>query len=403
MTSQAERSSNWVWLLTLFTAAGFIETMFYGQVNAFMPLYLPRLGVSALDVAAYTGIIVATSNATGIPFLPFWGTLADRYSRQPLIVRSFVAHIVAAGVMLTAGNVWVFLIGRSLMSLALGNTGLMMTTLSEHAPSTRVGFAFAVMNGAPPLGAFIGPLLGGRIVDQWGYPALLWINIGLMLLLIASLTFGYRDTFKGANRGPLLQMAADSVRLIFRSPRLRALFPALFVLFAGWMLAITYAPIAILSLYRGGQPGTIVGLVLGAGGLVTLVVSPIVGALADRFGHWRTLFAVAALSMVLWPLPAFAHGLVAFGVVWALLNGVLSGMFAVSFSVLSESAPGDVRGRVMSFAYLPVNVALIVGPGLGSLVTKGSVLAVFPTGAAFTALGIAMLALASRKSTALGE
>ena len=142
---------------------------------------------------------------------------------------------------------------------------------------------------------------------------------------------------------------------------------------------------------------------LGAGGLVTLVVSPIVGALADRFGHWRTLFAVAALSIVLWPLPAFAHGLVAFGVVWALLNGVLSGMFAVSFSVLSESAPGDVRGRVMSFAYLPVNVALIVGPGLGSLVTKGSVLAVFPTGAAFTALGIAMLALASRKSTALGE
>lgn len=107
--------------------------------------------------------------------------------------------------------------------------------------------------------------------------------------------------------------------------------------------------------------------------------------------------------MVLWPLPAFAQGLVAFGVLWALLNGVLSGMFAVSFSVLSESAPGNVRGRVMSFAYLPVNVALIVGPGLGSLVTQGSVLAVFPIGAAFTALGIAMLALASRKSTALGE
>lgn len=35
---------SWLWLLALFTAAGFVEAGFYGQVSAFMPLYLPHLG-----------------------------------------------------------------------------------------------------------------------------------------------------------------------------------------------------------------------------------------------------------------------------------------------------------------------------------------------------------------------
>src|SRR3989304_2415709 len=95
MTVEVPRSSSWLWLLTLFTFAGFIETVFYGQMNAFTPLYLPKLGVPLADVAVLTGAIVALSSAIGIPFLPLWGALAARYARQPIIVRSFVAHLIA--------------------------------------------------------------------------------------------------------------------------------------------------------------------------------------------------------------------------------------------------------------------------------------------------------------------
>lgn len=90
-----------------------------------------------------------------------------------------------------------------------------------------------------------------------------------------------------------------------------------------------------------------------------------------------------------------------FTLAWALLNGVASGVFVVSFSVLSESAPDSVRGRVMTFAYLPVNVGFIVGPALGSVVTRGSVFGVFPVAATFTALGIGALAFASRQAIPL--
>jgi MFS transporter, DHA1 family, multidrug resistance protein len=135
-------STSWRRLLALFTVASFIETMFWGQMGAFTPLYLPHLGISLEDVPVWTGAIAAISNMLGIPFLPLWGALADRYARHPIIVRSFVAHLVAGVVTLLAGNIWVFVIGRAAMSLALGNSGLMMTTLSERTRANASAWPF---------------------------------------------------------------------------------------------------------------------------------------------------------------------------------------------------------------------------------------------------------------------
>ena len=160
------RSSSWVWLLVLFTIANFVEAAFWSQMVAFTPIFLRELGVaSTSEVEALTGTIAAVSTLIGLPLLPFWGALADRYARQPVIVRSFVAHALAGAIAMLAGNVWVFVIGRSISSFSLGNSGLMMTTLQERAPAGRIGFAFAVMGGASPLGAVVGPLGGGPIVD----------------------------------------------------------------------------------------------------------------------------------------------------------------------------------------------------------------------------------------------
>lgn len=392
------RPRSWLWLLALFTVASLIETLSFSHVTAFMPLYLPHLGVDEADVPGWTGRIVSISGAIGIPFIPLWGALADRYSRQPLIVRSFVAHLASLVVMLLARDIWVFAIGRAIVSLTLGNSGLMMTTLSERAPPRRVALAIAVMSGALPLGMFVGPLLGGPIVDARGLPTLLAIDSVLMLAVVLAITFGYRDTFVATDRRPILNMAADSVGIIWRSQRLRTLFGALFLLSAGWMLALIYVPLAITALYEGDHPGTAVGLVLGAGALTTLVFVPAMGAAADRFGHWRVLIAGVAVELLLWPAPGFVRDLMGFTVAWALLSGVVSGVTAISFAVLSGSASSDIRGRVMSFSTLPMIVGSVVGPAIGSVVAVGSVFTVFPVGAAMSALGMGVLILAARQA-----
>jgi MFS family permease len=221
-----------------------------------------------------------------------------------------------------------------------------------------------------------------------------------MLLLVLVMSFGYRDSFTGSKQGTILAMSVDSVRIVARSRRLLVLFPALFLVFAGWMLAMTYVPLAIEQLYHGATPGTAVGIVLGIGGLVAVFVGPLMGAIADRYGHWRTLVIGLVIEVALWPLPALTHDLNSFGVTWALLNGVASGCFALSFTVLAHSAQSAVRGRVMSFAYLPVNAGGLLGPAVGAVMTQISVFAVFPASAVITLLGIGALALAWRQPDA---
>jgi DHA1 family multidrug resistance protein-like MFS transporter len=395
------RSSSWVWLLALFTVANFVEAAFWSQMVAFTPLFLRELGVkTAGEIESLTGLIAAVSTLIGLPLLPFWGALADRYSRQPVIVRSFVAHALAGAVAMLAGNVLVFVIGRSISSFSLGNSGLMMTTLQERAPARRIGFAFAVMAGASPLGAVLGPLGGGPIVDAWGFRALMGIDVVIMLAVIGAVTFGYVDHFRPQQRAPLLDMAVDGVRIILRSPRLRLLFPALLLLFAGWMLAYTYAPLVIERVYDGppSELGTTIGLVFGVSGIATLLLGPVVGAIGDRYGHWRTLFIAAGAAVIIWPLPALATDLLTFTLPWALVNGISSAVFSLSFNVMSSSATDATRGRVMTFSYLPVNVGFAVGPTLGAIVSRYTALpAIFPLAAVVTLVGIGALALARRR------
>jgi len=54
----------------------------------------------------------------------------------------------------------------------------------------------------------------------------------------------------------------------------------------------------------------------------------------------------------------------------------------------------------MSFAYLPVNVAVILGAALGSIVTQGSVFAIFPVAALLIAAGVVALLVAARQPEA---
>jgi DHA1 family multidrug resistance protein-like MFS transporter len=398
MTTLRERlNASWGWLLGLYTLASLIETIFYSQLLAFTPLYLPRLGVAPADVPYYVGVVTALANAIGIPFLPFWGALADRYSRKPVIIRSFAVMLVAGLLAVMARSIWVFVAARAITSFALGNSGLMMTTLTERLPKNRLGLGFSIMNSAAPIGAFLGPLIGGPIVDRYGLPTLLALDSALLVIVILALALGYRDEFKGRNTGPLLRMAWESFGILWNSRRLRWLFPALFFVFGGWMLSFTYVPLAVTELYAGPDPGTAVGLVLGASGVTTLILAPLLGALADRLGQWRVLFAGGFVTLVMWPIPALLPDLLSFGIVWAVLNGVVSAIFALSFSVLSSSTTDDMRGRVMSFAYLPANVGFTMGAALGAQITRTSVFNVFPASAAMTALGLLILYIAYRQ------
>ncbi len=383
-------------LVAMFTLAGFVEGVLWGQLNGFVPLYLPELGIRPDDVPAWTSIATLLGTGVGLLTLPLWGALADRYARKPVIVRSFVVYALGCAVAALAHDMPGFLVGRTLMSLSMGNSGLMMATLNERIPPRHIGLAFALFNSAGPLGSFLGPLVGGPIVDAHGVRTLFACDAALMFALTLLLAGGYRDSYQPTDRRSVFVLARESLRVVVASARLRRLFPTLFCLFGGWMLVNLYLALIVTERFPTAQLATRIGWVLASGGVGTVVLSPLLGALGDRLGVWRVLAIGGAAQTLCWPLPMLAPDFVSFTIAWAVANGLASGVFALAFAALAESAPPTARGRVMAFAYLPMTGAYAIASAIGWLAPGQIVAVAFPAAAALTALGVAGLAWSRR-------
>jgi MFS family permease len=128
-----------------------------------------------------------------------------------------------------------------------------------------------------------------------------------------------------------------------------------------------------------------------------MILGPMLGALADRYGAWKILFIASIMALALWPIPALISAVVPFAILWSLLNGIVSSTFALSFTVLSASTSSRVRGRVMTFAYMPMNIGFMVGGAVGARITQSSVFNIFPAAALFNALGLIGLIVAYRQ------
>ena len=58
-----------MWTAGLFAAASFVETMGFGHLGAFTPLYLRDLGVDADAIPQWTGILAGASFILGLPLV----------------------------------------------------------------------------------------------------------------------------------------------------------------------------------------------------------------------------------------------------------------------------------------------------------------------------------------------
>src|SRR5574341_1771904 len=128
---------SWALLVFLFSLANFLEVAVVAHFILFTPAFLEAIGFNASEINAWTGPAAALGFIIGIWFVPFWGVLADRYGRKPLILRSYYVEVVAMGLAAVSQNVWLYTFARALTGFALGNTGLMYASLTEIAPRAR--------------------------------------------------------------------------------------------------------------------------------------------------------------------------------------------------------------------------------------------------------------------------
>ncbi|MCL5264295.1 MAG: MFS transporter, partial [Chloroflexi bacterium] len=282
--------SSWVFLTVLFAFASLVETLGFGHLGAFTPLYLRQLGVAESDVPQWTGYLAAASFVIGLPLAPFWGIWADKYSRKMIIVRSAFGEAIIFLVAALSANVWHLLAARMLTGFILGNTGVMYAFVSDVAPKRSWGVAIATMGLGTTIGMSAGPLLGGFLVTQWGIKSLLILDAALSLL-VALLLIGLlkENRAKRWNQGSTVQMLLSLGRSIVRMPVVLGLFATYAIVLLGAQISTPFVPILVDNLYVGADLPTAIGFVSAGFAIASAVFTPIWGRLGDRNGHRRVL------------------------------------------------------------------------------------------------------------------
>lgn len=133
----------------------------------------------------WTGIAFAIAAVAQTLALGPAGTFVDKVGRKPAII---VSYAVAAAVMMAipfAPNIAVLIVLLSIFGVAAAFMGTAPAASVGDAAGAKSGQPVAVFSAISDLGAIIGPLAAGALLDVFSYPAA--FGSAVILLVVASL------------------------------------------------------------------------------------------------------------------------------------------------------------------------------------------------------------------------
>jgi EmrB/QacA subfamily drug resistance transporter len=147
-------------------------------VGTALPIISTKLNGASLYTWAFT-IYLLTATISG----PIYGKLSDLYGRRPIFlwaVGLFLAASVFAGL---SQEMWQFILARGLQGLGGGAVfPIAFAIIADlYPPQERAKYG-ALFGGVFGLSSVIGPLLGGFVTDNLGWPWIFFLNVPLGLV-----------------------------------------------------------------------------------------------------------------------------------------------------------------------------------------------------------------------------
>ena len=147
-------------------------------VGTALPIISTKLNGASLYTWAFT-IYLLTSTISG----PIYGKLSDLYGRRPIFIWAvglFLAASVFAGL---SQEMWQFIIARGLQGLGGGAVfPIAFAIIADlYPPEERAKYG-ALFGGVFGLSSVLGPLLGGFVTDNFGWPWIFFLNVPLGLV-----------------------------------------------------------------------------------------------------------------------------------------------------------------------------------------------------------------------------
>jgi MFS family permease len=363
-------------------------------LSLFGDLTLYAVLVTQLDAVGLSlgaaGVMLGVNRLVRVPGNPLAGLLFDRWGRRPLFLLGMLVGVLSvAGSGLVRGF-WPFLVTRLGWGIAwtLINVGGMAMVLDVSTAADR-GRLVGFYNTWMLAGLALGPLVGGLLVDLFGFRAGLLACAGITAIGLAVALAALPETARlvardsrGAPRSPavgLHRRLRDAwqrqVGAIVRADRRLLVVAGLFLITQLAGEGVVFSTVSLLLQRRLGTAVPVGRLVLGvasAGGILLALrsllagaVGPLAGHLSDvRGGRWPVIAGSLVVGMAGFGLLSFATSLrsIVLGVVLSAVSG--GAALATLAAQVGDLTPPGSEGVVMGAYATAGDVGSMAGPFL---------------------------------------
>lgn len=350
-----------------------------------LPLYFIQIGLTDSQIGIVAGII---SLSIAVLFL-YMPPILERFNQRKLLIcGAFVGSLSFAIFGLTENAM------LSVVFLAFGQISLHISSSALSVlfkDSTRSLQEFTkdtgLLGSFTNLGWFVGPLLGGLVLNVAGFKAVFAVAASFIMLAgLYVLLFPFKTVQK--KRSKLDTSVKENLRFYLSSPQLRIAYLQRLGIDLWWGFIWTFIPIFMI---RGGYGGAAIGLFIALTQLpLFLLEFKTVGIIA-KYGL-RRVFIFSYLSLMLISVASFfffdSHLIVVLGL-------ILAGSLALSFLEPISDIFFYSKVSIMEEekAYPMYATAAPVGSTIAKIV-PGLTLLVFYDRAVFVVIGLVMLFIA---------
>lgn len=366
------RMESWKRNLWILVIAQFLVMGAMTMIVPFLPLYLHELGITDPDqVQLWSGFIFGINFFSAFLVSPIWGTLADKYGRKIMVIRSGLGMSIAITLMGFSTSAVHLLILRFLNGLVSGFIPAGISLTAANTPRERVGYALGLLQAGAVSGSVMGPLFGGLMAEWFGFRTIFTVTGVVVFVATMVVLFMVKELHKPDPKQVKIGGFFSEGTAILGNKMLLPLFSVAFLIQFAMMSPNPQMPLFVREL---GAPGGYIvffaGLVTAVTGLSNIIASPQLGKIGDKRGSQYVLILSLLGAAVFFIPHAFVTSVWQLLLCRFLLGMFIGGMLPSVNSLVRHHAPVGKEATAYGYSNSAICLGNMLGPMMGGFVSN---------------------------------
>ena len=151
-------------------------------IHLFMPV-IPAVRVALGLSEAYAQLTFSIALFVMAFATLVYGSLSDRYGRRPVLLSGLCLFLIGSGISAFADSVTTLVVGRLIQAVGAGCGVTLVRAIAQDVYGRNLVKAIAYLTMAYTIGPMVAPLVGGILIDAFGWRSVFFFALGAGALI----------------------------------------------------------------------------------------------------------------------------------------------------------------------------------------------------------------------------